>query len=193
MGALTRAMVGRRLRTGAALLLAAWLLGAGHPAVAGSPVATEYEVKAAFLYHFAKFIEWPGTPGGVPPRDVTLCVVGPDPFGTALTALAARGGDGLHLRVRHLLDLDGDPGCQIAFISAAERPRLAALLARATALHVVTVADLDGFARAGGVIQFVLEDGRVRFWINRGAAARSGVRLSSRLLALAHIVEGAPQ
>ena len=67
-----------------------------------------------------------------------------------------------------------------------------ALILNKAGYDVVTVADLDGFARAGGVIQFVLEEGRVRFWINRGAAARSGVRLSSRLLALAHIVEGAP-
>lgn len=179
-------------RTAWALVAAAALLAGSLPVRAQEMVASEYEVKAAFLYHFASFIEWPDTDGGPNPATVTLCVVGPDPFGPALASLAGRNDDGLRLQVRHLMDLKGDPGCHIAFISAAERPHLAALLARATALHVVTVADLDGFARAGGMIQFVLEDGRVRFWINRGAAARSGVRLSSRLLALAHIVEGAP-
>jgi hypothetical protein len=183
----------RRWVCAAWAVVAAVLLAGALPARAEDMMAAEYEVKAAFLYNFAKFIEWPTSSGGPAPADVVLCVVGPDPFGPTLTALADRDDDGRHLKVRHLVDLGGDPGCHIAFISAVERPRLGSILARATAQHVVTVADLDGFARAGGVIQFVLEDGRVRFWINRGAAARSGVQLSSRLLALAHIVEGPPQ
>ena len=181
-----------RRRSWMLALAAAVLMLASGPARGQGVVATEYAVKAAFLYHFAKFIEWPESVGGPSPAVVTLCVVGADPFGDALDELAARGADGLadgtQVRVRHVTGLTSRAGCHIAFISNSERSRLATHLANATAEHVVTVSELNGFAEAGGVIQFVLEDGKVRFWINRGAAERGGVRLSSRLLALARIV-----
>jgi hypothetical protein len=183
--------VGRLLR-GLALAVAL-SQAAAVPAFAQGVVATEYAVKAAFLYRFADFIDWPESAGGPTPETVTLCVVGEDPFGFALDELAARGADsladGTRVRVRHVKGLRNGPRCHIAFISNSERARLARHLADATAAHVVTVSDLSHFAADGGVIQFVLEDGRVRFWINRSAAARSGVRISSRLLALARIVE----
>lgn len=153
-------------------------------------VATEYAVKAAFLYHFAKFAEWPEAAGGPTPPVVHLCVLGGDPFGQALEELSDRGADGLKVDVRHVTGVEDRPRCHILFISASEGDRVAAHLARASRHGMLTVSDLAGFARAGGVIQFVLEDGKVRFWINRAAAEREGVRLSSRLLALARIVEG---
>ncbi len=181
-----------RRRSWMLALAAAVLMLASGPARGQGVVATEYAVKAAFLYHFAKFIEWPESVGGPSPAVVTLCVVGVDPFGDALDELTARGveglADGTRVEVRHVSDLAPREGCHIAFISNSERSRLARHLAQAVTGHVVTVSELSGFAEAGGVIQFVLEDGKVRFWINRGAAEREGVRLSSRLLALARIV-----
>jgi len=175
------------------VLMAATLVLAASPARSQGVVATEYAVKAAFLYHFAKFIEWPESVGGPSPSEVHLCVVGADPFGDALDELGARGveglADGARVQIRHVANLKPPVACHIAFISNSERSRLAAHLADATAAHVVTVSDLSGFAESGGVIQFVLEDGKVRFWINRGAAERADVRLSSRLLALARIVD----
>jgi len=183
----------RRWRWTLALVATALVLAAA-PARSQGVVATEYAVKAAFLYHFAKFIEWPESVGGPSPKVVNLCVVGADPFGDALDELAARGVDGLaegiRVEVRHVTGLTPKEGCHIAFISNSERPRLAAHLAVAAVAHVVTVSDLHGFAADGGVIQFILEDGRVRFWINLDAAERDGVRISSRLLALARIVNG---
>jgi hypothetical protein len=178
------------------LVLAVPLLLAGPPVRAQGVVATEYAVKAAFLFQFPRFMKWPESAGGPAPDPVTLCVVGDDPFGPALDELGARGAEGLaegvRVRVRHVDQLKGT-GCHIAFISNGERGRLAAHLAAAAKAHVVTVSDLRNFAEDGGVIQFVLDDGRVRFRINRDAAARAGVRLSSRLLALAHIVKDAPE
>jgi hypothetical protein len=178
------------------LALVVPLLLAGPPVRAQGVVATEYAVKAAFLFQFPRFIQWPESVGGPAPDPVTLCVVGDDPFGPALDELGARGAEGLaegvRVRVRHVAGLEG-AGCHIAFISNAERGRLAAHLAAAANAHVVTVSDLRNFAEDGGVIQFALEDGRVRFRINRDAAARAGVRLSSRLLALARIVKDAPE
>jgi len=180
----------KRTLAGLAVIL---LLGGAPIARAQGVVATEYAVKAAFLYNFAKFIEWPPSVGGPKPGTVMLCVVGEDPFGFALDELAARGveglAEGIPVRVKHVQDLDGTEGCHIAFLSNSERKRLKEHLATATDNHVVTVSDLDGFARGGGMIQFVLEDGRVRFWINRAAAERAGVTLSSRLLSLARVVD----
>lgn len=185
---------------GTVMRMLAWLglvlaLGGSAVARAQGVVATEYAVKAAFLYHFAKFVEWPPGVGGPSPETVILCVVGEDPFGFALDELAARGAEGLAegipVRVKHVRDLARSEGCHIAFLSNSERVRLKDHLAKATANHVVTVSDLEGFAHDGGMIQFVLEDGRVRFWINRAAAERAGVRLSSRLLSLARLVDEA--
>jgi YfiR/HmsC-like len=196
MDALTRLIQWIR-RTLVAVLAAALLLLPALPARAQGVVATEYAVKAAFLYHFAKFIEWPASVGGPSPKAVTLCVVGNDPFGDALDELASRGveglAEGIRVRVLHVAGPTLEAGCHIAFISNSERPRLAAHLADAAQAHAVTVSDLDGFAEAGGAIQFVIEDGKVRFWINRSAAEQAGVRLSSRLLALARIVKGAAE
>jgi hypothetical protein len=176
----------RGLALGAALVLAAG------PALAraGDVVATEYAVKAAFLYHFAKFTEWPAAAGGPNPPVVHMCVLGDDPFGQALEDLSERGADGLRVDVRHVTRVEAQPRCHILFISMSEGDRLAEDLARASRDSILTVSDLAGFAQAGGVIQFVLEDGKVRFWINRAAAERGGLHLSSRLLALARIVGG---
>lgn len=185
MGAVT----GRGARR--AVAAAALLLLLGPAAARGQEVvATEYAVKAAFLYHFAKFAEWPDAAGGPVPPVVHLCVLGDDPFGQALESLSERGADGLKVDVRHVDRVDARPLCHILFISASEGDRVATHLGHAAGAGILTVSDLEGFARAGGVIQFVLEDGKVRFWINRAAAEREGVRLSSRLLALARIVDG---
>jgi hypothetical protein len=190
---------GRRLRLLALALAVPCLVLAAAPARGQGVVATEYAVKAAFLYHFAKFIEWPASVGGPNPETVTLCMVGDDPFGDALDELGARGAEGLaegvRVKVRHVVApgrQEAGTGCHIAFISNSERSHLKAHLEAARRGHVVTVSDLTGFARDGGMIQFVLEDGRVRFWINRSAAARAGVRISSRLLAVARLVGEGP-
>jgi len=183
--------VSRFVRRTGVTVAALLVLGGGAAAAwAQGVVATEYAVKAAFLYHFAKFAEWPAEAGGPIPPVVHLCVLGDDPFGQALEELSDRGADGLKVDVRHVTRVEESPRCHILFVSASEGDRLAAHLARARRAGILTVSDLDGFAQAGGVIQFVLEDGKVRFWINRAAAERSGVRLSSRLLALARIVDG---
>jgi YfiR/HmsC-like len=190
MGAVT-ARGARLLAAPVVLFLAFGSVALGPAAARGQEVvATEYAVKAAFLYHFAKFTEWPAEAGGPTPPVVHLCVLGDDPFGKALEELSDRGADGLRVDVRHVNAVEAEPRCHVVFISGSEGDRLAEHLARARRDGVLTVSDLAGFAHAGGVIQFVLEEGKVRFWINRAAAERGGLHLSSRLLALARIVDG---
>jgi uncharacterized protein DUF4154 len=150
---------------------------------------TEYEVKAVFLYNFAKFVEWPPDP----PADVSdpfvIGIVGRDPFGDALEqTLRRKTLNGRPLAIKRFKDRQAARGCRVLFISASERKHLNALL---TSLHgdpVLTVGDNESFAKAGGVIAFTLEDNRVRFEINVDAAQRAGLRISSKLLSLAKIV-----
>jgi hypothetical protein len=164
----------------------------GHlPAQTTSP--TEYELKAAFLFNFAKFVEWPPSAFTNPQSAFLVCVFGPDPFGGALDDALLRHSVQGHpvalLRMKRTADM---VGCQILFIPASERNRLSEVIAKLRGQSVLVIGENENFATSGGVIQFVLEQNRIRFLINTDAADRSGLKFSSKLLALATIVRDAP-
>jgi hypothetical protein len=152
-------------------------------------VANEYQVKAAFLYNFAKFVEWPDGTFANSTSALTVCVLGKDPFGKVLDdailgkriaehpAILARG--------KRIQDL---PECQIIFVSASDSPQLPEILRALHGHKVLVVGETENFAGSGGTIEFVLETNRVRFAINTDAADRAGLKVSSKLLALATIV-----
>jgi hypothetical protein len=174
-----------------ALGLLAFLAGLGLAGAApaaptsGAPVP-EYEVKAAFLLNFARFVEWPARTGAEP---FVVSVLGQDPFGPVLDrAFEGAGGDGRKWEVRRIARVEGAGGTQILFISRSEAPRLAAVLASLRGTPVLTVSDIPDFAQRGGMIGLRLEDRRVRFDIDPAPASASGLRLSSQLLKLARIV-----
>jgi hypothetical protein len=134
----------------------------------------EYAVKAAFLTKFAAFVSWPG--GAAPP--VRICVVGDDPFGTALEAAA--GGAAV---VRRMTVADRGAGCHVLYAAGSSRQSVAQTLAAVRGAPVLTVTDAArGPAR--GVIHFVVFQDRVRFHIDAGQAAQGGLTISSKLLAL---------
>jgi hypothetical protein len=143
-------------------------------------------VKAAFLYNFAKFAEWPALPAAAP---IVVCVVGDDGIATAF-AETVRGQNisGHTLEVSHSKDNTAWRGCQLLFVADRESKQFAAAKGGIKGQPVLTVSDSKGFAQAGGVIELFIEDGRVRFAINLDAMEQTGVRLSSRLLGLARIV-----
>lgn len=150
---------------------------------------TEYQVEAAFLYHFAKYVTWPphAFNGGNEP--ILIGVLGDDPFGDDLvqTVIRQKPVQGRPLQVlrgRHPAEL---ARCHILFISASEQPRLRQhleALARARS-PALTVGESSDFLDAGGVIRFVIENSKVRFDIDAGNAERAGLVLSSKLLSLA--------
>jgi hypothetical protein len=154
------------------------------------PPTPEYEVKAAFLYNFMQFVEWPETAFAAAEAPVCIGVLGDDPFGSALEEIV-RGetvGDRplvVH-RSREVTDLIE---CQVVFISKSEEGRMPALLDALEPRPVLTVGEVAGFARSGGIINFYLEESRVRFEINAKVAQRQGLRMSSQLLNLGRIVE----
>ena len=144
-------------------------------------VPTDTAVKAAFLPRFARYVSWPPTamPKGSDP--FVLCVVGSDPFGAMLDE-AARSQliDGRRIVVRRMDGAAGVDGCQILFAGA----RAAQMVAGIGGKPILTVTD-GANAGARGIIDFRIVAGRVRFFIDQAAAARRGLNISSRLLALA--------
>jgi len=159
------------------------------PARAQTAPSVEYQVKAAFLLNFARFVEWPTDAFASANAPITFCVFRPDPFGNALDEITQGKSIGnRNLVVRHIRDLSDAKSCQIVFVSSTESPRLAEILASLHGANVLLVGETDGFAVSGGTIEFTLEENHVRFTINTDAADRAGLTFSSKLLALAKIV-----
>ena len=154
--------------------------------VSGADVAPDVAVKAAFLYNFAKFVDWPALPAGAP---IVVCVVGHDGIAAALVeTVRGQNISGHRLDVRVLQDSARWRACQLLFIADAETRRSPGGLDEIRTLPVLTVSDGKDFAVAGGIIELYVEAGRMRFAINLDAADRSGLRLSSRLLGLAKVI-----
>ena len=167
-------------------LLAVTFSLAAAPCPAASAPATEFEVKAAFLCSFAEFVEWPSLKPGDP---VTIAILGDDPFGSLLEATAkSRALQTKPLLMRRVATVRDALDSQIVYVSASERRNLPEILRTLAGTSILTVSDVENFARQGGIIGFTIEQRRVRFEINAEAAERGGLRISSRLLKLARIV-----
>ena len=176
------------LRRGAACAL----LCASLSAQVQDAAPTEYQVKAAFLYNFGRFVEWP--PQSPPPSTFTICVLGKDPFGSVLDDLIKdKSIQGMKLVARRLERVEDAGDCRILFISSSEDARLGHILAVLRGRSVLTVGEVERFAHRGGMINFRLEGAKVRFEINPDAAGQAGLTISSQLLKLARIIHESPQ
>ena len=149
---------------------------------AAQEVPLEYRVKAAFLYNFVKYVEWPD-----PQKDqVLICVAGQNPFGTVLEDLV----ENERIRGKVLkttVILEPTPECDVVFTP--KTSSMSAYLRAASGMPTLTVGETKGYLEQGGVINFIVEGISVRFEISRAAAARARLRISSRLLQLARNVE----
>lgn len=156
---------------------------------AGELPPSEYEVKAVFLYNFAKFVEWPAEAFRGAGAPFVICVVGDDPFGELLEN-TTRGErvNGHEIAIRRFNSEDGLRGCHIVFVSTSERKRLTRVFDAVKGSATLTVGETEDFARQGGVIDFVKERYRIGFEINVAAAERAQLKISSKLLSLARIV-----
>lgn len=158
-------------------------------ATSDAQVLDEYQVKAAFLYNFAKFIDWPPNSLRSPDHPFTVCVLRHNPFGPALeNVIHGKSIQGRPLVFRQIPDIDRCGACQILFISASEARRFGSLPDSFKRSGILTIGETPGFASNGGVINFKIEDARVRFEINIDAAERAQLHISSKLLGLARIV-----
>lgn len=182
----------KRRRAWLTLLLAVVsLAGAGEAwsAQGEAARALEYQVKAAFLLNFTRFVEWPSDAFTAPGDPVTICVVGDDPFGESLDAVVqGETVNGRRLKVHRTRDVpELRKDCHLVFVPRSTG-RQSEILSALRGTGRLTVGEGDGFLTDGGVIRFVLDQNRVRFEINLAAAEANRLKLSSKLLRLARRV-----
>ena len=156
--------------------------------------ASEYQVKAEYLYNFARFTYWPPDTFVDPRQPIAVCIFGRDPFGQNLeVALLGKFVGVRPVMLGRATQIQDLSGCQIVFMAGSENGRISNLISQLQKRPVLLVGETEGFARSGGVIQFTVERARVHLVINTDAAARSGLKISSKLLALAQIVRDSDQ
>ena len=175
----------RRLSHGVvvAALIAACV---GFAARAAVEIAPEYAVKAAFVYRFGGFVEWPQTVYESPESPTNLCIVGADPFGAALDKVVAGQRIADHIiAIRRMDTIGAKSGCQILFIAGQDEKKIAQALTAVRGENVLTITDGAPTPESAGIINFVIADNRVRFEIDDQAASVNGVVISSKLLDLA--------
>jgi hypothetical protein len=168
------------------------VLGLGGSVHAQSSVQSvdEYQVKAAFLYNFTKFIEWP--PGSFKGDNdpVRICILGQSAIGQPLEQ-AVRGKviGARAIVVTKISSTRQSPGCQILFICSSEQKRLSLIFKALPLIGILTVGETDGFAAKGGVVNLRLESGRIQLEINLDTSENAKLLISSKLLSLATIVK----
>jgi len=154
---------------------------------------TEYQVKAAFLFNFVKFIEWPTESFRENGGRIRLCVLGEDRLGQELERIVAgKTVNGHTLEVVRVNQAERALHCQVLFVGRSQAGALRTIQAGCRGESLLTVGETPEFIRQGGAIRFLLMDNRVRFEINLEAAEQAGLKISSKLLALAQSVRGAP-
>lgn len=164
-----------------ALLLLTFRPAAG----AQNTASLEYGVKAAFLYNFTKFVEWPPS-AFEEPGSLSLCVLGENPFGKSLQSVVeGEQVQGRPITLLHMDSLDDPRLCHILFLSRSETERFPAILAAVRGAPVLTVGEAPGILEKGAGVNFVLKEGKVRFEINQAAVEGNGLKMSSKLLRLA--------
>jgi hypothetical protein len=150
---------------------------------------SEYQVKAAYLYNFGRFVKWPAGVAAGKGDSFPVCVLGRDPFGSILdSTLAGEALEGKPVAIRRIAREQDAADCRILFVSSTEEHHLKEILAAIDQAGVLTVSDIPGFSRRGGMIQFVMEGDRVRFEINLATAESARLVLSSELLKVAATV-----
>jgi YfiR/HmsC-like len=173
--------LGPRRLTWACLWALAAALGASAPVARAADDLPEYRLKAAFLYNFALFTEWPAEVGVT----LHLCVVGSDPFGAELDGLQGKAVGARSLAVQRKTGIDALKACQIVFVPPAASSQLPRVLEALEGLPVLTVADSPGAARQGVALNMAVVQNKVSFEANLRAARAAHLNLSSKLLRLA--------
>jgi len=162
---------------------------AGASAPPRSAVAQEYDLKAAFLFNFAQFVEWPTDAFPTPTSPITIGVLGDDPFGASLDAVVA--GETIRnrpLSVRRYRAVEQVDTCHILFVSSSEASQLDHIAKVLGHRSILTVGETKDFAANTGMIAFELSQRRLRLRINVAAATDARLTISSKLLRQAQIV-----
>jgi hypothetical protein len=145
----------------------------------------EYKIKAAYLYHFSKFTQWPDQIA-FPEQDAfTLCIVGKDPFGSIITPIENKTAHGLQIKLVYFSRVNSQlRQCNVVFIAKTKPKKVQSILKTLSGLNILTVGESTNFAVNGGIIGFIIDNGRVQFQINQSAAQTAQLRFDARLLKL---------
>ena len=174
------------LRLAGLCLAGAWAIIAAEP----GPGAGEYQVKAAFLYNFTKFTNWPPSAFQSATAPLVIGILGQDPFGQTMDNVVRGETVGERSLVVKRLRADDDlRSCHVLFISRSEKERLPAVLSRLKGSPVLSVSELNGSAEQGGMVNFLLANKTVKMEINQAAAEQAGLQISAKLLKLARLVK----
>ncbi len=169
------------------LLFSAWtcVLPVSTAGAQETDAAVEYKIKAAFLLNFAKFINWPEESFTGDEQIFNVCVLGENPFGSALTAIESRTVGNRKIALHYVDDVQQAGSCHLLFISASEKNNLNNIHKALADRTIIMVSDIDGFASSGGIIEFVTKDNKLAFKINLSRAREQGLEINSALLNLA--------
>jgi hypothetical protein len=149
----------------------------------------EYQIKAAFLYNFAKFVEWPSGAFEDSSSPLVIGILGDDPFGSSLDQVTkGKTVDGRRITIKRFPRIREVESCQILFVCSSESSRLARAIESVKSAGVLTVSDIDRFAQRGGIVGFTMDDNKVGFEINVNSAQKANLKISSKLLKLARVV-----
>jgi hypothetical protein len=171
-------------------IITCWLFFIACPrALSQKEEGAEYPVKLAFLYNFTKFVEWPPDAYREPGAPLVICIVGRDPFSEILEAeLRARNVGGHPVQLKTFKANDKLSVCHIVFVPATEKHQADRIVRGLKGSPTLTVGETEGFAVLGGIINLTVEANKVHFEVNRLAAERAGLKISSGLLSIAKIV-----
>ena len=170
------------------ILLLLFFLNAGlNPTVQASS-SREYAIKAAFLYNFAKFVEWPLQSFEDSTTPIILCILGKDPFGVFLKPIKDKTVKGKKIIIKYSPKIDDMEKCHVLFVGKSEDKQLVRILARIRDWNVLTVSDIGDFAQRGGIIGLTKEEDEIHFEINLEASKMADLKISSRLLKIARII-----
>jgi len=149
---------------------------------------SEFQVKAAFILNFHKFIGWPEASHVSATTSETLCVLGDDPLGPILAEVRRKDFPGTKLTILRIDSLEGVRDCRILYVAPSEKGRIRLIVEALAGAPVLTVADVEGGARQGIMIAFFLDEAMVRFEINAEAMRRAGLSASAKLLKIARVL-----
>ena len=154
--------------------------------------SSEYLIKAGFIYNFANLVQWPQTAFAQPDSPIVIGILGEDPFGAVIDhALEGKKVNGRGFVIKRLKSASDLNECHILYVSSADITNPGEILHSLKGLPILTIGEMPGFAKRGGIINLVLDNERVRFEVNIDAAKQADLNISSRLLALATIIQPA--
>ncbi len=159
------------------------------PPVQAKEQSIEYKIKAAYLYNFSKFTDWPDKIAFAEQKSFSICILGEDPFGSVITPIENKKVHKQPIKLLYFSQLDTDVGqCKIVFIAETNVSDVQSILLALSDTNILTVGESSNFATSGGMIGFVIQDGHVQLQINKQVAKNAQLKFDPRLLKLGQVV-----